>query len=193
MARPARFSDDDILDGAALAVRDHGPTATVADVARAAGCPTGSIYHRFAGRDDVMTRLWLRSVGRFHRELLACYRTPSANQAVDAAARHVAQFSRQHPSDAFAMTLYRQSTLVETAPEPLRDAVRTVNDEIDEALTDLVKRRYGQWTAERHELLMVATRLAPYGVVRPFVGGELPAWSEEVVAASAAAIAALGD
>ena len=45
----------------------------------------------------------------------------------------------------------------------------------------------------RRALLYLATRISPYGLVRPFIGAEIPSWIDDAVAASAGAIADLGD
>lgn len=193
MARPARFSDDDILDGAAQAIADHGPTATIAEVARTIGGPSGSIYHRFASREELFARLWLRAVSRFHVDLLAAYKIEDPHLAVIASSRHIPVFCRQHPLDARAMLLYRQSVLAASGPQGVRSEAAHVNDEIDEAMADLVVRRFGEATARRSELLGMATRLAPYGMVRPFIGRPVPDWLDDAVAASSEVIAALGD
>ncbi|GAA0036476.1 TetR/AcrR family transcriptional regulator [Brevibacterium metallidurans] len=193
MARPARFSDDDILDGAASALAEHGPRATIADVAAAIGGPTGSIYHRFASRDEVFARLWLRSIGRFHAGLLAAYGLPDPREAVAASARHVSAFCRDDPLAARSMLLHRQSTLAAEGPAGVRDEAAHINDDIDAAMDDLLLRRFPDPTPHRRELLSMGTRLAPYGIVRPFIGGEVPAWVDDAVAASAQAIVGLGD
>lgn len=193
MARPARFTDDDLLDAAAVALGEVGPGLTVADVGRAAGAPTGSIYHRFASRDELLARLWIRSIQRFHVGLLAAFETDDPDAAVVAAATHVPRYCREHPRDALAMTLHRQSRLVETCPEDLRETVAHVNDDIEAATRALVRRRYGRVTARRTEVVRIATRLCPYGMVRPFVGGPVPDLLDDAVAASALAIAALPD
>lgn len=193
MARPSRFSDDDILDGAARALADHGPRATIADVARAIGGPTGSIYHRFASRDDVFARLWLRSIAHFHEGLLAAYALPDPHEAVTASARHVSAFCRDHPLEARSMLLHRASRLAADGPVGLREDALHINDDIDAAMEELLVRRFPDPTPHRRELLSMGTRLAPYGIVRPFIGTEVPAWVDDAVAASADAIVALGD
>ncbi|MEJ7734392.1 MAG: TetR family transcriptional regulator [Polyangiaceae bacterium] len=46
--RPAKFDREELLDAALALVAEGGPAAlTLAALARAAGAPTGSIYHRF--------------------------------------------------------------------------------------------------------------------------------------------------
>lgn len=193
MARPSRFSGDDILDGAARAVAAHGPKATIADVARSIGGPSGSIYHRFASREELFARLWLRAIGRFHVDLLVAYSLDDPHRAVIAAARHVPSFCREHPLDARAMLLYRQSVLATSGPETVRGDAARVNDAINAAMADLLPRRYGEVTDRRSDLLRMATRLAPYGMVRPFIGQDIPDWLDDAVAVSAGSIAELGD
>lgn len=91
------------------------------------------------------------------------------------------------------MTLYRQPVLATTAPEPLREQVVTTNDDVDAAMRALVPSRFGSDFDEGYRLMMVATRMSPYGLVRPFVGQGVPDWLDEVCVASARGILALGD
>lgn len=193
MARPARFSADDILDAATRTVLEQGTEVTMAQIARAAGAPTGSIYHRFASREELLIRLWLRSMRRFHTGFLRACRSEPAADTVVAAAVHVVQFCREHPADAYAMTLYRHSELLDTAPPGLREEIAALNEEVDIVSRELVYRRYRDFDAHRNTLLHTAMRLCPHGMVQPFVGGEVPDWLDDAVAAAAGAIAALGD
>jgi AcrR family transcriptional regulator len=62
VARPARFSSDDIFDAASRLVRIGGPSsATVVGIAQELGAPTGSIHHRFDSRDLLLARVWIRT------------------------------------------------------------------------------------------------------------------------------------
>lgn len=193
VARPARFSADDILDAAARAVRRHGSGVTLAQVARELGGPTGSIYHRFASREVLLVSLWLRSVRRFHVGLTDAYALSDPREALREATIHVPRFCRDHPEDALAMTLYQQRVLRTGAPESLRPQVDAINDDVDARLRALVPARYGQASADGYRLVMVATRLSPYGLVRSFVGGPVPVWLDEVCVAAAEGIMSLGD
>lgn len=193
MARPSRFTYDDVLDAAARAVHEHGRDATVNQVALALGGPTGSIYHRFASREELMASLWLRAVRRFHAGLLEAYALPDPHQALLAAARHIPAYCREYPAESNALTLYRQPELAATAPASLREAVRTINDPVVEAATALVERRYGSATETHVRLVLLATQACPYGLVRPFVGRQVPDWLDEACVAAAGGILALGD
>lgn len=193
MARPPRFTDDDILDGAAEALAARGRGVTIADIARTIDGPSGSIYHRFESRDEVLARLWLRSIRRFHAGLLPTYDLPDPADAIAAAARHVVGFCADHPLDARAMLLFRQPELAASGPDRIREEAAHINDAIDTGSERLVVRRYGRASDRRRELMMIATRLGPYGLVRPFIGGRIPPYLGDAVAVSALAICELGD
>ncbi|QPL06566.1 TetR family transcriptional regulator [Actinomyces respiraculi] len=77
--------------------------------------------------------------------------------------------------------------------EVLRAEVSAINDEVNAVSQELARRRYEAADAPRITLLHAATRQCPYGLVRPYLGGEIPDWVDEATAACARAIAALGD
>ncbi|WP_196717497.1 TetR/AcrR family transcriptional regulator [Actinomyces trachealis] len=193
MARPEKFSVDAILDAAARVVLTRGTSATIAEIAHEAGAPIGSVYHRFASREVLLVSLWLRCVRDFQQGFVAACHTEPATDAVVAAALHPPLYCREHPAQARAMTLYRHAELVRTAPEVLRAESSAINDEVNAVSQELARRRYEAADAPRITLLHAATRQCPYGLVRPYLGGEIPDWVDEATAACARAIAALGD
>ena len=61
----AKFADADYLAAAQAIVVEHGPgAATVASISERLKAPTGSFYHRFASRDVLLGKLWLKTIGR---------------------------------------------------------------------------------------------------------------------------------
>lgn len=193
MARPAKFTADNVLDAASAAVLERGQRATIADVGRLLEAPSGSIYHRFGSREELFASLWIRSVQRFHQGLLPAYQIEPPQEAVTFAAQHIPGFCRSYPADALALTLYRQHDLATRGPATLREQVRGINDTVGNAEQHLVTRRYGGRSQHRDQLIRTAVRQCPYGLVRPYLGGQVPDWLDDVVIASARAIAALGD
>lgn len=189
----AKFTSDGILDAAADEVRTHGPDVRIADIARRCGAPTGSIYHRFGSREELLVQLWLRSVRRFHVDYLAAGEHEDADRALLGMAECVVTFSRDHHRDAVAMTLFRQSRLVETAPESCRAEVEHINDEIHRRLGELTASRYPRPTDRHRALVRAAAADGPYGLVRPHLWSAVPDWLPEAVVASSRAILALGD
>ncbi|WP_188545597.1 TetR/AcrR family transcriptional regulator [Rhodococcoides trifolii] len=193
MARPQKFSVDQILDAAAAACAEHWRDTTIAHVARAVGAPTGSIYHRFESRDALFGALWLRSIDRFHVGLLDAAQIDDPREAMASLARHIPRFCRANPHDAKAMTLYRKGDLVDLVPASMRERVATVNDAVDGALRTVTEKRYGRLTDRRYRLAVLATRQGPYGLIRPMVGDDIPREFDAICVASAEGILALGD
>ena len=69
-----------------------------------------------------------------------------------------------------------------------------MNDEVWAVLRDLAARRYGaDGDTTRAALVRTAVVQAPYGLVRPHVGGPVPGELDQVVVAAAEGILALGD
>ena len=70
MGRRARHQEATILDSAKRVSAAVGPhKLTIAAVASAAGTPVGSIYHRYASRDDILAAVWLDLVEAFQARL----------------------------------------------------------------------------------------------------------------------------
>jgi AcrR family transcriptional regulator len=194
MARPAKFSADELLDGARDAVLRYGLDATVAQVSTIVGAPSGSLYHRFPSRDHLMVSLWLRSIRRFHEGYLLAAAEPDARRALRACAAYIPRYCRTFPADARAMMLFRHNQLIHTAPDSLREQVRTVNDGVWAALQVLADGRYGGPARPGQvALVRAAVNQAPYGLVRPHVGGPVPDHLDDIIVAAAEGILALGD
>ena len=197
MPRPAAFTTDEILDAALACVARDRHAATIADMARALGGPVGSIYHRFPSRDVVLARLWLRSVARFQAGLfdIAAQGDADGEPPLDMLVRmavHVPRYCRRHPDEAVALTLYRQDRLLRDCHDSVRPDIAGVNSGLDDLSHTLTRRCFGTATKRRSTLVTWATRLGPYGLVRPYLGGDLPDLLDDVVAASTRAILALG-
>src|SRR3954470_21795085 len=103
MARPARFSDADLLAAAAHVAAEGGPAAaTVGAIAKAAGAPTGSLYHRFPSRDALLGTLWLDLVGRFQAGWIEALEDGDAEAAI----LHTLAWVRAHATEARLLLLY---------------------------------------------------------------------------------------
>ncbi|MDQ6525114.1 helix-turn-helix domain-containing protein [Nocardioides sp. LHD-245] len=101
MGRSVVHTHNTLLDAAVELFAAGGARAvTMSAVARAAGAPSGSVYHRFPDRGTLLADLWLRTATRFE----AAYHdrlgeTPSPETAVDAAA-WIVTWCRAEPASA---------------------------------------------------------------------------------------------
>lgn len=104
-------------------------------------------------------------------------------------------FSREHRTDAIAMTLYRQTDLVQLVPNPLRAQVAEVNKTVGTAMVDLTQRRFGRADEDTLALVAVACQESGYGLIHRYLRHDLdiPPWMDDAVRASCTAILTLGD
>lgn len=193
MARPPKFTADQILDAARDVVVEHWRDTTIAHVAARVEAPVGSIYYRFASRDVLFGSLWTRSIHRFHQGLVQAAEIEDPRASLAAMALHIPRFCRDHPGDAKAMTLFRLPDLVEKVPAEQRAELLRINDEVDAGLRRTTQRRYGKANDQQYRLALVATRQCPYGLVRPLIGGDIPAEFDAICVAATEGILALGD
>lgn len=193
MARPAKYTADQILDAARDATVVHWRDTTITHVAKRVGAPVGSIYHRFPSRDALFGSLWARSIRRFHEGLVVAAEIEDPVASMAAMARHIPQFCRENPGEAKAMTLYRLPDLLQKVPVEQRAELATINDDVDAGLRRVTARRYARLTDQRYRLALVGTRQCPYGLVRPLIGGDVPREFDEICVAATEGILALGD
>ena len=188
MGRPAKFSDDDMLDAAGGLVMSGGVRAlTAAAVARALFAPSGSVYHRFASRDHLAAALWLRTVERFDRDVVAGLYADGDPVAVGVSvACHVVDWCVAHPLDAHVLTGLSMDDLTE-----------------DKVPADVVERGRAIRHQQRRAIEHLATRLdlpvdqvifavagIPYTAVRRAAGdgNAIPRWTAQAVARASRAV-----
>lgn len=169
---------DTMLDAARdLILQDGSRSATIEAIADASGAPTGSIYHRFGSRDELITRLWIRAVYRSQASFVAALEEPHPEEAAIAAAMSIIDFCEEHPADALLLVSFRREDLIRTAPDgPLADELAELNRPVERAVVNLARRLYGKRTrAALDRTLMVVFDL-PYGAVRRYLitGARIP-------------------
>ncbi|GEM34695.1 putative transcriptional regulator, TetR family protein [Nocardia neocaledoniensis NBRC 108232] len=188
MARPRLFTDDQVLDAARDLLADPAITRpAITAIGKAAGVHTGSIYVRFASRDELLARLWLRSIQRFHVGLLDALAGPSP---LLAAATYLPRYCRDHPTEARAMKMFHREELLEVGPDDLRSAIATVNDAMNAALLAAVVTEFGAADEHATAVAEVAVKAIPYGLVRDYIAraAPIPDWIDEVTATATGAV-----
>ncbi|WP_406232627.1 TetR/AcrR family transcriptional regulator [Nocardia sp. NBC_01009] len=188
MARPRRFTDDQVLDAARDLLADPATTRpSIAAISAASGIHTGSIYVRFASREELLARLWLRSIRRFQIGIIAALSGPDP---LLAAAMYLTRYCREHPTEARAMKMFRRNELLEVGTEELRADIAAVNDRMDAALRAAVVAEFGGADEHRMAIAVAAVKAIPYGLVREYIAGAVPIpdWVDDVTATATAAV-----
>ncbi|WP_017597312.1 TetR/AcrR family transcriptional regulator [Nocardiopsis lucentensis] len=169
MGRPARFSTDDLVAAAVGLAAEKGPAAvTMAAVARAAGAPSGSLYHRFANRPALLAAVWLHALESFQE---GCRAALSASEPLTAAAdtaRYVLEWSRSRP-DLARILLWRSADFDETAwPDADRVRLESANAEVGALLAVLARdlRDPGEPEERARERVALAVVELPLALVR---------------------------
>lgn len=181
MGRSAQFSEQDFLAAAERLAAEQGPGAvTIAAVAAAAGAPTGSLYHRFGSRDELLARLWLDTVKRFQSGFMAAL---AADDGL-AAALHTPRWVGFNPLPARLLLLHRSSDFnAGHWPAQLQARADAQAAALRRALASFVRRRYGRNSAAALARVRLALIDLPYAAVRPYLesSGRLPPETEALI------------
>lgn len=166
MARPVKYDTEELLEAAIRLAAESGPAAlTMSAVAEAAGAPSGSMYHRFAGRPALLAEVWLRCVESFQRGYVETLCADDALAGAVAAARHVVEWSQANPSYT-AVLLYSPADFgAADWPEEAKQRLAADNRHALRAVR-ATARRLGAKSALDYDRVTVALLDVPYGLVR---------------------------
>ncbi len=178
MPRPQLHATDGMLDAARdLLLQDGSGSATMDAIARTSGAPTGSLYHRFGSRDELLARLWVRAVYRSQASFLAALEDSDPRSAALAASASILAFCEEHPADAQLLVAFRREDLVRTLPPgPLAQELAELNRPVERAVVDLARRLYGTRGRAALDRTLLAVFDLPYGAARRYLitGQRLP-------------------
>lgn len=194
MGRTAKYTDASILDAAlALVSEDGAHGATVVAIAARLGAPSGSIYHRFASRDLILARLWIRTVQRYQVGFLDALALAGTTDAAAAAVAHTLEWSTEHRAEARVLIRYRREDLVALWPDELGEDLATLNDQVKWAVLAFTERHFGIVTAETAGRARFALIDLPYAATRQAIRDDKPPAPWLRAAVSTAALAVLGN
>ena len=168
MPRPRTHDLETVLDAARTIVLDQGArAATVAAIAKASGAPTGSLYHAFGSRDQILAAAWGRAAARSQTNWLEAAKHPDPIQAGVDMALSLLTFAREHTADTYLLLGMRLEDLTDGPAD-----LGAVNDPVVKTLGELAARLDGPAT---HERAVLATVDLPYGAIRRrLLGGKPP-------------------
>jgi AcrR family transcriptional regulator len=162
MPRPLLHDPDEVLDAARDLLVEGGPRAAgIRAIAERSGAPSGSLYHRFGSRDDLIARAWLRAVHRFQDGYVA-----ALDDGAEAAARWGVAFAVEHPADAHLLLRFGRRELLDAEPSPeLAAELASVNAPLQRAVRRLARRVFGTTSAEAIERTSYAVVDLPLAVL----------------------------
>lgn len=183
------------MTGAALRlVADRGPQAvTVAALAKELGAPTGSIYHRYSSREELLAELWMEVVEGFQNGFAGRLAGADDVDGAVQAALFMASWTRQHPLESRLLLLHRrQDFFTGEWPADLVDRAKALEPQIGLELRSYAQRAFGRADSETMARLRYALLDAPFGGIKPYVQARkrLPAIVDDLVARTARAVLA---
>jgi AcrR family transcriptional regulator len=191
MPRPPRFTRENLIDAAVRVCIQHGPGAlTIGAVARMAGAPTGSIYHRFASREDLLAETWVASMAAFQPGFIVALRQRSEPPGL-AAALFPLQWARSNPEAARLLVLYRRQDFVGgELPDRLREAAGKLATELGDAISEFAVSAFGDHSlaAKRRATFLVLD--LPNAAMRRYLAAGIgpPQGVDELVAEAVTAM-----
>lgn len=194
MARPSAFTHEQITAAALAIVAERGPAgATIGAIAKRLGAPTGSIYHRYPSRAVLLADLWLTTVEAFQRGLIAALRGRDVVEAGIDAALYTGRWVRVHRLEAQLLLRHRREDLVgDEWPEDVRKRAETVGVELQRAVREYARRRYGRDSDVSLRRIWFAVMDVPYGAIKRYIdaGRTLPPQLDEMIELAASAVLA---
>lgn len=190
MARPPKYSSDQIMDAVLHVLRGHRPDeVSVTAVSDVLGAPSGSIYHRFPSRDALLASVWLRAGEAFSRSFASALGGPDPIEGGLAAVRHQLEWARRRPAEARLFLLHGRAEVGNTAwpPHLLARATRLANELTDSVRTFAAKAPGVSFARARFALLDV-----PQASIRRAVasGSDLDSETQRLVEETVAALLA---
>ncbi|MEB3023525.1 TetR family transcriptional regulator [[Mycobacterium] crassicus] len=165
MPMPGKFTSDDFVNAATRLILAGGPgAATATAVAHAVGAPSGSVYHRFPRRSDLLAAAWLTPLHRFHDEFFPVLAADGDPVEVGVeAARQLLQWSVDNSDSAALLARYSRSDFVgvDCSPTVLADA-----DALDRHTYEALGAFLLRFPAQDRDRVLLAVVDAPLALVR---------------------------
>ena len=175
MGRPAGISQVDFLAAATNTAARLGPAKTsIAAISKAAGVPTGSIYHRLPSRDALLAEIWLAAAETFQAAALQEFGAAGTVEEAAEAALITPRFAREQHARAVILNSHRREEFLRPeAPDEYRTRAGKLAAELREGIAQAAKRLL-PGDPRGKERVAVALIGIPLGAVRIFLPQAVP-------------------
>jgi AcrR family transcriptional regulator len=183
MPRHPKFDSNAVIDITARLAARHPAEATIARIAAELDAPTGSIYHRFRSRDELLGEVWLSAAAAFQSAFAAQMVGDNAFEAGLAAARWVPSRVRERFDEARILMLHRREDFAAPHwPAPMQARARQLSGEML-ARFDALAERLGIHDDIGRQRVRFAVVELPLAVVRPHLraGNPPPPLAEALI------------
>ena len=171
MPRPTLHDTEAVLDATRELILDVGPRGTgIREISRRSGAPSGSLYHRFSSRDNLVALAWLRAVRRFQAGYVQALEHRDPADAISEAIAWAVEYALREPHDTLLLLSHGQADLLDGAPAAeTADQLAAVNQRLERTLRALSRRLFASVAAPALERVSYAVIDLPYAALRRHV------------------------
>lgn len=185
MGRRAVFNRAVFLEAAIRLIAENGAAGlSIAGLAEAVGAPTGSVYHRYRSRADLLGDVWLSIVEEFQAGFLARLEDDEGAHAREAAL-FTPKWAAENEEKAWILLLNRSKDLERDSwSQALRVREKTAAHDLMLAMARFTKAKFGARAALRDRAkVRFALIDMPSAAVRPYLEAResIPACVREFV------------
>jgi AcrR family transcriptional regulator len=172
--RRPKFTHDTILSAASEIIAARGPgAATMGEIAAKVGAPSGSLYHRFHSRDELLGRLWLQKATFFQNAFARALDEEEPFRAAVEAALSLPRTVRADFEGARIMLLHRREDFMSGGwPEPMRDEAARLGKQVHDVLGEFTARLFNANSKVARLTTSFALLDVPFAAVRRYVGAK---------------------
>jgi AcrR family transcriptional regulator len=164
MAKKNNYNSESLVDSAVVLAASGGPGAvTMQGLAAAVGAPSGSIYHRFEGRAELLAEVWLSAAERFQADWWAANESESDPGEVAAS---TVRWARAHRDLATILSAHRVEDFLTPEAKPSQQKRARAVRAQHERLGALAARFLGTVDRAAVQRVVFALVTIPLGAIR---------------------------
>lgn len=167
MVRTADFSDECFIQASLNLIALGGPgAATMAAIAKCAGAPTGSIYHRFPSRNALLGTTWHKALKSLTEATIPALLCGDSQAAVTT----LLDWAEGHVCEARLLFFYEESDLIDgPLPAETHKAIAVQHQKLGEGLTALLTHKSKALSATNLALANFAIFDGPIAAIKPLL------------------------